>query len=262
MKLKLNNISVFSEAKEKFFSEKTKDNEDSFFISVNRKEGFLFGVADGVGSYIGAKEASNFVCNYIPNILNLNHNYLEYSLKNDLNENFEEYINGLSNDYFRASTTLSFCFLNDEGLSIWHVGDSRIYIKKHNKLVQLTTDHTEYQALLDQKIYNKRELKEKNISSSKLTNAVSTFMDLEHDYIYIPYESLKEDYGSEISIYLMSDGAYHFWDLKKAFSKATMDDTIKFANALKRRIEKKGPIDDYTLIVFNLELLHKDFITV
>ncbi len=254
MKLKLNNVSVFSEEKEKFCSEKTKENEDSFFISISREEGFLFGVADGVGSYKGAKEASNFVCNYIPNISNLNHNYLEHSLRKDLNENFEEYIKGLSTDYFRASTTLSFCFLNDDGLSIWHAGDSRIYIKKDNKLVQLTNDHTEYQELLDQKIYSKRELKEKNISSSTLTNAVSTFMDLENDYTYIPYESLKEDYGQDISIYLMSDGAYHFWDLKKSFSKSTMDDTIKFTNALKRRIEKKGPIDDYTLIAFNFHL--------
>ena len=46
----------------------------------------------------------------------------------------------------------------------------------------------------------------------------------------------------------MSDGAYHFWDQRKNFSKITMGDTIKFANALKRRIENKGPIDDYTLI--------------
>ena len=46
----------------------------------------------------------------------------------------------------------------------------------------------------------------------------------------------------------MSDGAHQFWEQRKSFSKITMSDIIKFGNALKRRIENKGPVDDYTVI--------------
>ena len=47
---------------------------------------------------------------------------------------------------------------------------------------------------------------------------------------------------------IMSDGAYQFWDQRKYFSKITMSDIIRFGNALKRRIENKGPLDDYTMV--------------
>jgi len=253
MKITLNSVSAFSETRNKFFPEKGQKNEDSCILPLKKQDGFLFGVADGVGSYLGAKEASNFVCDYVQSISKISHEYIENYLSNDLQENFQKFIENQNIDYSKASTTLSFCFLDSEGLSIWHVGDCRVYLKKETKLVQITNDHTQYQQLLDQKIYNKRELKEQNISKSVLTSAISTLLELDNDYIYLSYEALK-DYGQEISIYLMSDGAYHFWDLKKSFSKATLSDVTRFSNALKRRIERKGPIDDYTLLSLNFKL--------
>lgn len=248
MKIILNSVSAFSEARDKFSPEKSERNEDSFVLPLSKKNGFLFGVADGLGSYLGAKEASSFVCNYIENLPNISHEYIEKHLSYELKGKFQQFIENQSNDYSKASTTLSFCFLDTNGLSIWHVGDCRVYLKKENKLAQVTSDHTQYQQLLDQKIYNKRELKEQNINKSILINAISTLLELENDYIYIPSESLKMEYGHEISIYLMSDGAHHFWEQRKKFSPMTMGDIVKFGNALKRRIENKGPIDDYTLI--------------
>lgn len=254
MKITLSCVSCFSEARDKFSPERSKQNEDSLIVPLKKSNGFLFGVADGLGSYHGAKEASSFVCNYIENLKKINHEYLEYSLKDELKINFQNFIQSQSSEYIKASTTLSFCFLDDRGLSIWHVGDCRVYIKQGTKLIQLTSDHTQYQRLLDKKIYSKKELKEQNISQSTLTNAISSFIDLENDYTFIPYDLLKEDYSQEISIFIMSDGAYHFWDQRKIFSKVTMSDVIKFGNALKRRIENKAPIDDYTMIgaTFNL----------
>lgn len=248
MKITLSCVSSFSEARDKFSPERSKQNEDSLIVPFKKSNGFLFGVADGLGSYHGAKEASYFVCNYIENLQQISHEYLEHSLKEELKINFQNFIQSQNSEYIKASTTLSFCFLDDSGLSIWHIGDCRVYIKQDTKLIQLTNDHTQYQKLLDKKIYSKKELNEKKISQSTLTNAISSFIDLDNDYTFIPYDSLKDEYGEEISVFIMSDGAYHFWDQRKNFSKVTMSDTIKFTNALKRRIENKGPIDDYTLI--------------
>lgn len=239
--------------KNKFFPEKSQKNDDSFISPLKKQDGFLFGIADGVGAYLGAKDASNFVCNYLENSQNLSHEYIENYLTRDLKESFHKFIENENPEYSKASTTLSFCFLDNIGLSIWHVGDCRVYFKKENKLIQITNDHTQYQQLLDQKIYNRKELREKNITKNVLTSAISPLLELDNDYIYVSYEELK-GYGQDISIYLMTDGVYHFWDLKKSFSKSTLTDITRFTNALKRRVERKGPIDDYTLLSLNFKL--------
>lgn len=253
MKIILNSVSAFSEMRNKFSPEKPQKNEDSFVAPLKKQDGFLFGVADGVGAYLGAKAASKFVCEYLESIPKISHDYIENYLTNDLKDNFQKFIEDQDSDHSKASTTLSFCFLDDKGLSIWHVGDCRIYIQKENKLIQVTNDHTQYQQLIDKKIYNKRELKEKNINRNVLTSAISPLLELENDYKYISNEELKK-YGEYMSIYLMTDGAYHFWDLKKSFSKTTLTDITRFSNALKRRIERKGPIDDYTLLSLKFKL--------
>ncbi|MCG7221991.1 protein phosphatase 2C domain-containing protein [Acinetobacter sp. AG3] len=244
----LSSILAFSESRDKFQLEKKKQNEDSLLAPVKKNNGFLFGVADGLGSYKGAREASNFVCNFLKDNGNISHTYLRDLFKSEIITEFNRFIESLDAESNKASTTLSFCYLDDIGLSIWHVGDCRVFIKQDLKLIQLTSDHTQYQQLLDKKIYTKKELAEKNIGQNTLTNAISTFIELNNDYIFIPYDVMKEEYGDEISFFIMSDGAHHFWEQRKKFSKMTMSDIIKFGNALKRRIENKGPIDDYTLI--------------
>jgi serine/threonine protein phosphatase PrpC len=248
MRLNLSSILAFSEPRDKFLADHKKPNEDELLTPLKIGDGFLFAVADGLGSYQGAKEASRFVCDFLRKNHKMSHHYLELLLKKDLKNGFDEFINNLPPEYIKASTTLSLCFIDDEGLSIWHVGDCRVYIKQKNKLMQLTNDHTQYQQLLDKKIYSKKELAEKKISQSTLTNAISSFIELVNDYTFIPFESLQSEYGDTISILIMSDGAYQFWDQRKYFSRITMNDIVKFGNALKRRIENKGPVDDYTTI--------------
>lgn len=255
MKIKLNCISAFSEPRDKFSTEKNKPNEDSLVPLLKRNNGYLMAIADGLGSYEGAQKASSFVCDYLLNTMQISHGYLESAFTDGLKNNFYKFIQNQSSEFTKASTTLSFCFLDDVGLSIWHVGDCRIYIKLGTKLVQITNDHTQYQKLLDKKIYSKKELQEQKVSQNTLTNAISSIIDLEPDYIFIPLDSLIMEFGHDISIFIMSDGAHHFWEQRKTFSKMTMSDTIKFSNALKRRIENKGPIDDYTLIGASFKII-------
>lgn len=157
----INSILAFSEPRDKFLIEKKKQNEDSILAPIRKNDGFLFGVADGLGSYKGAREASSFVCDFLQNNINISHSYLKDLLKNELIQGFYKFIESLDSESSKASTTLSFCYLNDVGLSIWHVGDCRVYVKQDLKLIQLTNDHTQYQELLDKKIYSKKELAEK-----------------------------------------------------------------------------------------------------
>lgn len=244
----LKSLISFSNPRDDMFVENRKENEDSFLPVTHKNGGYLFSMADGVGSYPGALDASSFVCDFLLSNEKISHDYLDRKFERDLSSSFIEYFSNKDPKYRKAATTLSFCFLDDKGLSIWHAGDSRIYIQQGMKLIQVTTDHTQYQKLLDEKIYTKKELKEKNISRNTLLTAVSMAIELKSDYHFIPMDKLKLEYGEDITIIIMSDGAHHFWDLRKRFSTKTMEDIVKFSSALKRRIERFGAIDDYTVV--------------
>jgi len=218
-------------------------NEDSILTPKKIGNGYLFAVADGVGSYKGADKASKLVINFIDNLLENNFediDFIFYQLKTNiskLSDNIE-----LS----QAATTLTFAYLNKTGLSIGHIGDCRVYVRDGKKLKLLTKDHTQHQKLLDEKIYTKKELKKmegKNI----LTTAISKYIEMTFDNIFVPLSKLPIENG-KIALFIMSDGAYSFWDTSPRFSEKTMSNIIKFSNSLLRRIEKKSPIDDYSLV--------------
>lgn len=253
--LNIKSVVSFSESRDDIFVENRKDNEDSFVLPACNKGGYVFCVADGLGSYKGALNASRFVCRFLEGKKNIDHSYLNDLFVDDLKVEFGKYIQSLDKEYIKAATTLSACFLDTSGLSIWHAGDCRVYIKKDKKLIQLTNDHTQYQKLLSKKIYTKKELEAHGIGKNTLTTAISLSTPIEEEYLFISMDDLKHEYGDNLSIIIMSDGAHHFWDLRKRFSAKTMGDIVKFSSALKRRIERFGAIDDYTVVAatFNVQ---------
>lgn len=230
----------FSEAKLQ-----DKENQDSIIPARKLGHGYLFAVADGVGSYLGAKQASSTVINELEKIDSISKDSLDFLFKK-----LKKSVSIISDNnpsLSQAATTLTFGYFCEDGLHIGHIGDCRLYIKSNNKLIQLTHDHTQHQKLLDEGIYTKQEILKlpgKNI----ITTAISKFIDMNYDIIFIPLSEIstfKEN--NEIIIYIMSDGAYHFWDKRKRFSERTMNDINKFSISLKNRIQK-SPIDDYSLV--------------
>ena len=119
----------------------------------------MIAVADGVGSYDGAQNASQSAIRELPELVrkgNLqNMTSLFFSLKEGVSS-----LSEMNIKFSHAATTLTFCFVDDEGLHIGHVGDCRLYVKTDSKLKQITKDHTQHQKLLDDKIYSKSELKQ------------------------------------------------------------------------------------------------------
>lgn len=244
----------FSEPRDDVFVENRKDNEDSFLSPIYNSNGHILCIADGLGSYKGALKASSFVCKFLEAQYNIDHSYLSSDFVNDLKNEFGKYIQSLDKEYIKAATTLSVCFLDNFGLSIWHIGDCRVYIKKDKKLIQLTNDHTQYQKLLREKVYTKKELEAKGVGRNTLTTAISLSVPIEEECLFIPMTKLREEYGDELSIVIMSDGAHHFWDRNRRFGEKTMSDIVKFSSALKRRIERFGAIDDYTVVAATFDV--------
>lgn len=127
------------------------NNQDSHKVVVAqdeqswRERGHLFMVADGMGAHAAGELASKLA---VDGVSHLYHHYrdlpLPEALKRSLAEtNSDIHRRGLENPDFHAmGTTASVLVLAPQGALMGHVGDSRIYRLRGNRLDQLTFDHS------------------------------------------------------------------------------------------------------------------------
>jgi serine/threonine protein phosphatase PrpC len=127
-------------------------NEDCCDMLANKnKQRYCYVIADGLGGHQGGKIASKLLVNYIIN------NFLRITnknLKTELTAILQE-ANNLILDEGKKSyqmqdmktTCVVLIILN--GFAYWaHVGDSRLYIVRQNKIIHQTEDHSVVQALV------------------------------------------------------------------------------------------------------------------
>jgi len=221
-----------------------KGNQDAYVLPLPVGKGFVFAVADGVGSYKGANEVANVVTSAIGSAELEDAKDIQSTLlfiKGKVDKFAES-----KPDMINAATTLSYCFIDDNALYIGHVGDTRVYIKKKNKLSLITKDHTQHQKLLDDRIYTKRELRDMP-GKNTLTSALSKNLTLQYQSLKLPMSEIMDEEGF-VNIFIMSDGAHHFWEQRPRFSEGTLNNPNRFASSLLKRIEKASPIDDHTIV--------------
>lgn len=227
-----------------------RENQDSILPVKRIGNSYVFAVADGVGSYAGAKEASSIAIAYLNQLKEYQLNNIERIFTDIRNEIIE--LSNSREEFYKAATTLTFGILNNEGLTIGHIGDCRLYILENGKLRQKTKDHTSHQKLLDEKIYTKKELK--NLSGKNIINeAITKRFDMNYDSISIPMSDLVRSDDNSISFYIMSDGAHHHWEHRPRFSLNTLIHTDSFAASLRKRIEKEID-DDYSLVAVKFKI--------
>lgn len=118
-----------------------RENEDRF---VNDLDTLLFGVADGVGGLPGGAEAAQRTIEQIVAGIGS----VTAGIAPDLSAivqhaNFQVRAYGLTvSPSTGIGSTLTFGLIRDKTLHIAHVGDSRCYGWRGDKLVQLTEDHS------------------------------------------------------------------------------------------------------------------------
>ncbi|EKU50904.1 phosphoprotein phosphatase [Acinetobacter sp. WC-323] len=238
--LELISVAAFSHSKS---IEKT--NEDAILLPLRKGNGYVFAIADGVGSYQGANYASKLAIEFFARIHKIPEQDSVEKVLLELKDKLHE-LENTDKEFYQAATTLTLGFIEESGLHIIHVGDSRLYLKNEHKLIKYTKDHTQHQKLLDAGLYTERQLKKmpgKNI----LTTALSTRINLEYQYIFLSSEDIVDE-NKELVVNIMSDGAYDFWEKRPKFSINTMNNPMAFSASLQKRIEKSGPIDDYSLV--------------
>ena len=136
---------------------KRKSNQDSIYLN---KEKHLFIVADGMGGHNGGEVASAMAVRDVPAYL-LKH-YKDDPIK--ISEQSILYANQTIKKKGEASpelqgmgTTVVSLLFRSSHLYIGNVGDSRAYLVNHNKLYQLTRDHSLVQEKLDLGLYDRKQ---------------------------------------------------------------------------------------------------------
>lgn len=120
-----------------------KTNEDAWYEDPNGK---VFAIADGMGGHKGGDIASRFVTSYLENkegLLDLDFS----TIFQEINDRILDF--GQNNQAFKGlGTTLTMIKILNDKISLAHIGDSRAYLLRAGKIMQMTTDHTMVNELL------------------------------------------------------------------------------------------------------------------
>jgi len=202
-------------------------------------KGVAIVIADGVSASSGAKDASNacvngFLTDYYATpdswsvkhcanktISSLNNWLHSHSLRSDNNE--------VSNDALSMLSTLSSVVIKSNTAHIFHIGDSRIYLFRDNKLKQLTKDHS--LVVSDDKTY--------------LSRAMGFDLNVNIDYQTI-------DLQQNDKFLLTTDGVHDFIDAK------TLEDFLKHnisATEITKNALNNKSVDNISAIVVGVEQL-------
>lgn len=164
-----------------------QNNED---VWGSLPEHHLYVLADGMGGHqsgeVAAKEAVHILCSDLRKILDqeiirtLDVDGIMRIIKDAIiHTNRAVFDLGLSHELLKGmGTTLCCLYFHDDFVVHAHVGDSRIYRMRHQKIEQLTQDHSLLRELIDLgrlKEHEKKDFLYKNI----ITKAIGTEADVQ-----------------------------------------------------------------------------------
>ncbi len=127
------------------------NNQDNLSISVAssleqwRKHGHFFVVADGMGAHAAGELASKLAADNLSHLFVRNSSEpIDVGLRKSIEQtNLEIHRRGQANpEFYNMGTTCSSLAFTTAGAVVGHVGDSRVYRVRGNRLEQLTFDHS------------------------------------------------------------------------------------------------------------------------
>ena len=218
-------------------------NEDSAIYCAN-----LIAVADGMGGHAGGEVASAIAINALAQLLPvISDPEIDTDSREDLFLNITYEIDSQilekskqNQELAGMGTTLTALNISGDNVELLHIGDSRCYRYRDNKLEQLSYDHTVMQELLDQGRLTPEEVFD-HPQRSLLTQALMGDSGL--DPILVSYEIKADD-----KFLLCSDGLTNLlsdYEITKIIESKTDNDLIA---SLISEVKAKGAPDNITII--------------
>ncbi len=167
-------------------------NEDyqAYFDTLN---GHIFVVCDGMGGHMSGDIASEMAVEAIGEYFNTRYYKNPFlAVENAIIfANKKVYNHAINNtDCYNMGTTIVLVLIRDNRVFYAHVGDSRLYVLKKNKLKLLTRDHSYVNKLVDEKKITEKEAL-KHPLRNEITKALGLFPDVEPEVAnsaFIPQE--------------------------------------------------------------------------
>jgi len=198
-----------------------ENNEDTIYPEINEasQATTLFLVCDGIGGHAKGEVASKLAClkfseYFEKNPANSDENYINAAFEYVQNS-FDAYIKN-NTESKGMGTTLTLLHLHQQGVTVAHCGDSRVYHIRNNKILHQTSDHSEVNEMIKHGILTKEEAKnhpKKNViiraiqgNSVKKTTADTTVItDLKaDDYFFMCTDGILEQINDNILISILS----------------------------------------------------------
>ena len=196
-----------------------KNNEDycgGEIIDTNWGSIGIFAIADGMGGHKKGEIASklavdNIISFFKDNLIqnsNIKIDYIDDIIKQAYNNvNLIIHDKSISDNSCEGmGTTLTTAIIYKDSLYVANVGDSRCYLLKENNFIQVTTDHSIVQELIEAKIITEEEAKD-HPRRNHITRAIGT-----DELVIVDIFKHKINVGDKIL--LATDGLVGFVDDK------------------------------------------------
>ncbi len=223
------------------------NNEDACFVMLPDK---VYVVADGVGGSNAGEIASRTAVTEIANYIT-QHPIGEATNKYAIVNYFQKCLDGANRKIFSLShtyaensgmaTTAVIVYAMDEKAYITNVGDSRAYIYRRGKLLQLTEDHTYVNTLVKAGILSKEQA-EVDERKNVITKALGAEPTVEPDFFQV--EVQKDDI-----FIICTDGLYD--EVEKGEMIEVLNEQQSMSDVcaeLINRANKNGGRDNITVI--------------
>ena len=233
-----------------FFSEQglRENNEDAFLCDITNKNVRFCIVCDGVGGSQRGEVASSLACRTVA----------DYIRNNELPLSFELYVNKMIDavdtafdQYFEMypdamgmGTTLTLLLFFDNRAIAVHIGDSRIYHVRKNKILFETRDHSLVNVLIDNKVITEAEAQDHPQKNVIMRAILGKSIKASEADVHVISEINSGDY-----FLLCSDGILESVDSKELIQilslKIADEDKL---NEIKKRCQTKSK-DNYTAVL-------------
>jgi len=224
------------------------DNEDSIGV-MEIHDGLLAIVCDGLGGNKAGEVASRLAIETVFNQFydNTEIDWVEKIRLAIIEANKSVYEQSTANSELRGmATTVEVLFLKDDTAYWGHVGDSRIYQLKNNKLKQMTKDHSLVQKLVDEGYLTIKEAENhpnKNIIMRALGEQLNIEIDLSKQKI-----SSKD----HTKFFLCTDGVSAVINDEELQDILRNTDLELISKTLTQLIEERGAPDNFSFIIITL----------